>query len=329
MKENIPLKVIPLPDYNVYKSDLCHRYNIKLPLKITPFTKKGNLAQMPSPLKQQKRGWPWDKESEIVFSKDQAVPKISVIIPSYEQGIYIEETIRSILLQNYPNLEIVIMDGGSTDETYKVLEYYKDFISAYISEKDRGQAHAINMGFSLASGDLYYWINSDDYLNINSLNKVVQNFMLSPNVDIVYGDGFTLNEQSQELIYATAPWVLERYLRFGSIVLSHSVIWKSNIHCALWEDLNCAMDAELWLRLFRNRRSRHCHFPIGTLRIHSEQKTSKMTLWKEQWKEDYEKFIWKWYPSIGALKWNMRVIEFHYVQKTYRILTGKGKSKNL
>ena len=325
--ENIPIKAIPLPDYNQYKSDLCHLHNVSFPLCIVPFGKKGNLSKLPFPLSQQKKGWPWNKESSIFCSDSQEIPKLSVIIPSYQQGIYIEEAIRSVLLQNYPNLELIIMDGGSTDGTVEILEYYKNFISVWISEKDRGQAHAINKGFSLASGELYYWLNSDDYLNLNSVNKVVRLFGEHRKLDIIYGDGLTMNEQSKQLSYTFAPWVAERYLRFGGIILSHSVMWKSKVHCALWEELNCAMDAELWLRLFKNSQSMHCHLPIGILRVHPEQKSSKLDVWEEKWKEDYEKFIWKWYPAIGLTRWKWRSTEFYYVQKFFQFLTGTGKLK--
>lgn len=319
MKENIPLNVIPLPDYTLYRSDLCNRYKLSTPLKTIPFSNTGNLSQIPPPLNQQKKGWPWNIESEVQYFNLENQLKLSVIIPTYQQGTFIEESIRSVLLQNYSNLELIIVDGDSTDNTLSILEYYKNFISAFVSETDRGQTHAINKGFSLATGDLYYWLNSDDFLNKNSLNIVIPNFIRYPNLDILYGDGYTLNEQSQKLKFTYAPWVTERYLRFGSIVLSHSIIWRSKVHCALWEDLNCAMDAELWLRLFKNRRSKHCHFPIGTLRIHPDQKTSKKEKWEEKWKQDYERFIWKWYPAIGKKKWKLRYIEFKVVQKVYQL----------
>jgi len=327
MTENIPIKEIPLPNYDTYKEDLCTHYNISVPLSPIPFNPSGNLKQIPAPLNKQKRGWPWTIESQIKSFKNNEALKLSVVIPSYQQGIYIEESIRSILLQNYPNIELIVMDGGSTDSTISVLEYYKDFISIYVSEKDRGQAHALNKGFSLASGEIYYWVNSDDYLNINSLNTVLTHFIHNPKLEIIYGDGFTYDEQSQKLSYSYAPWAADRYLRFGSSILSHSVVWKSKVHSALWEDLNCAMDAELWLRLFNNRKTKHCHFPIGTLRVHQDQKTSDMKVWSVKWKEDYEVFIWKWYPVISPIEWKWRTIEYRFIQKAFRLFTAKSKLK--
>lgn len=320
MSENTPIKTIPLPNYKSYQTDLCNRYSLTLPLKIIPFGLNGNLALIPPPIQSGKKGWPWTIESDVKFSDTDVLPKVSVVIPSYRQGQYIEEAIRSVILQNYPNMELIIMDGGSDDETANVLEYYKDFVSVAVSEKDRGQSHAINKGFSLATGSLYYWLNSDDYLNLNSLNNIIPHFLNDDKLDIVYGHGLAVDKDSHPISFDYAPLVLNRYLRFGGILLSHSVIWREHAHCPVWEDLNCAMDAELWLRLFAHRKSRHSQFPIGIYRKHPQQKTSVSQVWAKQWKEDYEIYIWKAYSSISKAAWEYRMFEFKIVQKIYRKL---------
>ena len=86
-------------------------------------------------------------------------PRISIVTPSYNQGQYIEETIRSILLQGYPNLEYIIIDAGSTDQTVEIIKKYEMFLSYWVSESDNGQAHAINKGLSLCTGEIFNWIN--------------------------------------------------------------------------------------------------------------------------------------------------------------------------
>ena len=110
-------------------------------------------------------------------------PKISIITPSYNQGIFIEETILSVLDQNYPNLEYIIMDGGSTDNTVDIIKKYEDRITYWISEKDNGQSDAINKGFHKSTGDILHWLNSDDVLVPRALNMLVE--YLSNNPDII------------------------------------------------------------------------------------------------------------------------------------------------
>ena len=89
-------------------------------------------------------------------------PKITIITPSYNQGQFIEETILSVINQGYPNLEYIIMDGGSTDNTVEVIKKYSDHINYWVSEKDKGQSNAINKGLHRATGDIINWLNSDD-----------------------------------------------------------------------------------------------------------------------------------------------------------------------
>ncbi len=136
----------------------------------------GLLAILPAPATD-KTGWPWTEESDAtVYDKDIRYPKISIITPTYNQGQFIEETIRSILLQNYPNLEYIIIDGGSTDETVEIIKKYASWITCWVSEKDRGQSHAINKGLEKCTGEICNWINSDDCLTPHALNSIQNGF---------------------------------------------------------------------------------------------------------------------------------------------------------
>jgi glycosyltransferase involved in cell wall biosynthesis len=120
-----------------------------------------------------KQHWPWILTSEaaetIVTSE---LPSITIVTPSFNQGSYIEETIRSVLLQCYPNIQYIIIDGGSTDETVEIIRKYEKWIDYWISEKDSGQSNAINKGLQLANGEIYNWVNSDDVLAEGALIKV-------------------------------------------------------------------------------------------------------------------------------------------------------------
>ena len=122
-----------------------------------------------------KKGWPWTVESpqlSDIMPDDKHWPKISIVTPSFNQGKFIEETIRSILLQGYPNLEYIIIDGGSTDEAAQIIKKYEPWLDYWISESDAGQANAINKGLLEATGDWFNWINSDDLLTPSALFEV-------------------------------------------------------------------------------------------------------------------------------------------------------------
>lgn len=111
-------------------------------------------------------------------------PKITIITPSYNQGQYIEQTIQSVLSQNYPNLEYIIIDGGSTDDTIEIIKKYEDKVTYWISEKDQGQSDAINKGFKKSTGEIINWLNSDDFLEPGCLKKIAASFS-SPSVTAI------------------------------------------------------------------------------------------------------------------------------------------------
>jgi len=118
---------------------------------------------------------------------DSAKLKISIITPSYNQGNYIEQTIRSVIEQDYPNYELIIIDGGSTDNTIEVIKKYQQHIAYWVSEKDEGQADAINKGIAKATGDIFNWLNSDDYLEPGALKVIGNYFAENPEKNVLCG----------------------------------------------------------------------------------------------------------------------------------------------
>lgn len=116
-----------------------------------------------------------------------AMPLVSIITPSYNQGAFLEETIQSVLSQDYPRIEYIIMDGGSTDQSVEIIKQYADHLAYWESVRDRGQAHAVNKGMQRATGNLLGWINSDDVYLPGAIRRVVETFQQAPKSDVVYG----------------------------------------------------------------------------------------------------------------------------------------------
>jgi glycosyltransferase involved in cell wall biosynthesis len=129
----------------------------------------------------------------------KSIPKISVVTASYNQGKFIEEAILSVLNQNYPNLEYIIIDGGSTDETIDIIQKYEKHLKFWISEKDHGQANAINKGLQYCSGEIFNWLNSDDYLEAGALQKIADAFK-DDTVQMVAGKVRRFYKEKEEFI---------------------------------------------------------------------------------------------------------------------------------
>lgn len=185
-------------------------------------------------------------------------PKISIVTPSYNQGKFIERTIQSVISQNYPNLEYIVVDGGSTDETIDILKKYSHRLTHWVSEPDRGQADALNKGFSQTSGDIMTWINSDDVFAPGSLHLVGDIFRSFSDVDWISGIPNTIDE-TDNIVYVGPKQVYVRSLiRHGlyhggalGFIMQEGTFWRRR----LWQQSGCSipkktysLDFELWRR---------------------------------------------------------------------------------
>lgn len=160
------------------------------------------LRDLPSP-PQGTTGWPWTEQSQLLPKQmldASKLPRISIVTPSYNQGKFIEETIRSVLLQGYPNVEYIIIDGGSTDQTIEIIQKYQQYIAYWISESDHGQADALNKGFIKATGDLIGWQNSDDYYYPDAFMYAAQGAINFKEYDVFYGSRNLLNLDGKDSI---------------------------------------------------------------------------------------------------------------------------------
>lgn len=307
---------IQLPNLLSYKNSFINR-ETDWPLKEVQQASNGLLSALP---KSDKSGWPFTEESTpSLFYSRQQWPKITIVTPSYNQADFLEQTIRSVLLQNYPNLEYIIMDGGSTDGSIEIIKKYSPWISFWQSEKDEGQAQAINLGFSLASGDYFAWINSDDYYLKDVFHVVMTNFLRSK-AEFIYG--YTLNyvvsEKQFKPVNKIVP-VNDFFLRFPSLD-QPACFWQAKIHQPLWEALHCALDYELWLRMIKGKKKKLIKQPLAVAHIHVMAKTSNENMGLK-WRHDHELICSS--DAYGPVKY------WHFVSflnslriKIYKIIEG-------
>ncbi len=207
-------------------------------------------------------------------------PTISIVTPSFEQGHYLERTIYSVLSQGYPQLEYVVQDGGSGDETRAVLDRFGEALTDWAAEPDEGQADAINRGFARTTGEIMAYLNSDDLLLPGSLAYVARYFVAHPRVDVVYGHRVLIDEHDRQI----GRWALPRHddeaLALTDYVPQETLFWRREA----WEraggaidtSLRFAIDWDLLLRL-RGAGARMVRLPryLGAFRVHSEQKTAR------------------------------------------------------
>ena len=145
-----------------------------------------------------------------------SLPLVSIITPSFNQAQYLEQTIQSVLSQDYPNIEYIIMDGGSTDGSVDIIKKYQDKIKYWVSEQDAGQTEAINKGFAKAQGEILAWINSDDSYNPNAVSEAVKYLIENPNVAMVYADCNFIDENGNVIGKFNAKQTNYKMLRQGS-----------------------------------------------------------------------------------------------------------------
>src|SRR5262245_11232780 len=251
-------------------------------LTISPMDRR-RLVDLPPPSPEKAR-WPWTQSDVRPAPPPEsfAWPRVTVVTPSFNQGAFIEETIRSVLLQDYPNLEYFIVDGGSTDSTLEVIKTYEPWIDYWVSERDRGQTHAINKGFARATGEILAWLNSDDTFEPHAIRTVVQHMMATNGV-VTYGNCNLIDETGARTgVVVPPPVSLESLLKFWSVdgwasppqpasFFRRSVLDEVGF---LDETLHYAMDYDLWIRIARRYSFSYVGAAvIGNCRMHSESKT--------------------------------------------------------
>lgn len=269
------------------------KFIILYPKIIITMIKYPSLCKLPPP-SFPKNSWPWQEEAPL-FPKTmpnlQPWPRINFVTPSYNQGLYLEETIRSVLLQRYPNLEYIIIDGGSTDYSIDIIRKYEPWLSYWVSEKDSGQYNAINKGFKLGNGEIMGWINSGDVYCPWAFRVVAEVFLHNPQVEWVTtlyplrwdenGVPFRCNKfsgYSKEAFYeGRYGGTRERHVRL-QYIQQESTFWRRSLWeragSGLDERFAFAADFDLWARFFKHTELYGVGVPLAGNRIHPNQKNT-------------------------------------------------------
>jgi glycosyltransferase involved in cell wall biosynthesis len=205
------------------------------------------------------------------------LPLVSIVTPSFNQGRFIEQTIQSVLAQDYPNLEYVVVDGGSTDQTLDILRRYEGRLR-WVSEPDGGQSEAINKGFRMARGDIVAWLNSDDTYLAGAVSKAVAHLQAHPEVALIYGEGYLMDEAGHvtRRFPATEPFNLWRLVHFSDYILQQTVFWRRWVFDTvgmLDESLHYGMDWDFWIRVAKRFEVAYIPEFLGNLREYATAKT--------------------------------------------------------
>ena len=310
-----------LPDLAPYKREL-EGQGAPSPLPLVPTDPAGLLGKLPKP-EGGRTGWPWDVQTQPA-PQSEDWPLVSIVTPSFQQGAFLEEALRSVLLQNYPRLEFIVIDGGSTDGSAEIIERYRPWLSFVRIARDRGQSHAINLGFSLASGAVRGWLNSDDFYLPGALSRVGRSALRG--ADFIYGDSLELEQSSGAIRHVPAGFARVRYSAFPGLIPSHGAFWSGTRHQPVSERHHCAMDYELWIRLLPGARITHLSRPLGVVRTHEAAKSYDPAQ-KRRWEEDAALNL-SLHPALYRPRpWLNR--EFRVVQRLAGIVRRTGQERRL
>ncbi len=217
-------------------------------------------------------------------------PKITIVTCSFNQGKFLEECILSVIKQGYPNLEYIIMDGGSTDNSVDVIRKYEKHLACWVSEPDEGQSDAIAKGFERSTGEVLAWLCSDDLLEEGALIEVGRFFAEHDQVDVVFGDTIFVNaEGSVTRYYKTVPFHRWLLLNTANYIPQPSTFWRRRIYekvGGMNRSLHMGLDPDLWLRFSESTRLHHVRRYWSRMRFYPEIKSLTM---KDQMRAEHRK----------------------------------------
>jgi len=229
----------------------------------------------------------------------EKLPLVSIITPSFNKGPYIEETILSIRNQTYKNIEHLVIDAGSTDETVSILEKYNTDLK-WISEPDRGQSDAINKGWRMAKGDIIAYLNADDTYLPDAVESAVVFFEKNPDTHMVYGDGIITDEYGKnQRTIQSGEFNVKALVFCQDTIFQPSVFLRKEVFDTIGDvdvDLHLAMDLDYWLRIALVYRIGYLPKPLSVAKIYQDAKSSALMF---RYVKEYEHILEKIFAAPG------------------------------
>ena len=240
-------------------------------------------------------------------------PRLTIVTPSYNQGQFIEESIRSVLLQGYPNLEYIITDGGSTDGSVDIIRKYEPWLAYWQSKPDRGQSHALNKGFARATGHIFAWLNSDDYYYPGVVGAFTRALLQRRDVSLVHGFEHHVDVAGHivQTVFPVLRDARATTLYVGRPLLQLTCFWLAEAHRALGgldESLHCHLDYDFFLKLSYQYKSRYVAVCAGGFRRYPGQKSQMQA----QSAREYHKVREAAIARIGLSPWRYKVWHYFY-----------------
>jgi glycosyltransferase involved in cell wall biosynthesis len=254
-------------------------------------------------------------------------PLVSIVTPSFNQAIFLERTILSVLKQDYPHIEYLIMDGGSTDGSVDIIQKYEDSLSYWQSEKDLGQTDAINKGFSKANGQIFAWLNSDDTYEPNAISQAVEYLLEHPDVGMVYGDCNFIDAEDRNIGKFNAKKTDYEKLKTGYVhIPQQASFWRAELWhqvAPLDPSIYFAMDYDLWLRLAKISKIVYTPKLWANFRLHGEAKSISEDdrCWPDMLAIHYRNGGKWWQPIVW--KYWIRKIAAPYIQSKRKKMINK------
>lgn len=256
-----------------------------------------------------KSGWPWTSDQTPAPSVRHS-PRITVVTPSFNQAQFLEHTIRSVLLQGYPNLEYIVIDGGSTDGSVDIIRKYERYVSYWVSEPDRGQSHAINKGFARATGDIMCWLNSDDFYSPGTLWTVAATLAAGTGAYALVGDCLQVFVDGRPPYHGKGRFDgLPRLLQFWKGYQMHqpSIFWRREVFEKIGyldENQHFIMDFDYWVRIARHFTFINVDQVLSFATYHADAKTGDDFA---SYMRDLRRYSTRYWPSpITPGYWKLR-----------------------